>query len=233
MTRLLGDLAASIAAHEHRPTVVGVSGAVAVGKSTIAAELADRIAAAGTTVHVISTDAFLFPNSVLAERDLVMRKGFPETYDFGALAATIETVRRSEAATIPVYSHGVYDILPGESERVAPTDVLVVEGVVALQPPLRELLDIAISVEAPAEMVRGWFVERFLVFTDEARADPASFYHGFAQLDAAQVRSIAEGVWDGINGVNLHEHIAPSGATADVVVEKGSDHRVLSVHPPA
>jgi type I pantothenate kinase len=233
MTERLADLAASIVEHERRPTVVGVSGAVAVGKTTIATQLADRIAAAGTTVRVISTDAFLLPNAVLADRDLVMRKGFPESYDFGALTTAIATVRRGEPTTIPVYSHAVYDVLPDEREPVDPTDVLIVEGVVSLQLPVRELVDIAIYVEAPEEIVRGWFVERFLRFTDDARIDPASFYHGFARLDTAQVRAIAEATWDGINGPNLHEHIAPSGATADAVVEKGGDHSVVGVRPPA
>jgi type I pantothenate kinase len=233
MTDHIAELAASIASQERRPTVVGVSGAVAVGKTTISIDIADRTAAAGNTTRIVSTDAFLFPNAELAARDLLMRKGFPESYDFDALLATIETARRGEPATIPVYSHGVYDVLPDELEVVEPTNVLIVEGVIALQPPVRGVLDVAIYVEAPSDIVRSWFVERFLAFTEDGRKDPASFYHGFAQLDAAQVRAIAEATWDGINGVNLREHIAPSRATADVVVEKGSNHGVLSVHPPA
>ncbi len=229
MSEALADLAASIVTDVPPPAVVGVSGAVAVGKTTIATQIADRIAAAGTTVRVISTDAFLFPNTVLAERNLVMRKGFPESYDFGALATTIATLRRGEATTIPVYSHAVYDVVADERERVDPTDVVIVEGVVALQAPLRELLDVAIYVDAQEQIVRGWFVERFLRFTEDARTDAASFYHGFARFETAQVRAIAEATWDGINGVNLHDHIAPSAATADAVVEKGSDHSVLDV----
>jgi type I pantothenate kinase len=233
MTDHISELAASIVSSDRRPTVVGLSGAVAVGKTTIATQLADRIAASGATVRIISTDAFLFPNAELSARDLLMRKGFPESYDFGALTTTIARLRLGGSTTIPVYSHGVYDVLQDESETVDPSDVLIIEGVVALQPPVREVLDVGICVTTPEDVVRSWFVERFLRLTEEGRDDAASFYHGFARLDPDQVRSIAEATWDGINGVNLREHIAPSGSTADVVVEKGSDHGVLSVHPPA
>jgi type I pantothenate kinase len=233
MTDAITDLAASILGVEHRPVVVGVSGAVAVGKTTIAMQLADRIAAAGATVQVISTDAFLFPNAVLAQRDILMRKGFPESYDFGGITTTIATVRRGERTAIPVYSHATYDVLEGAEDAVDAVDVLILEGVVALQAPVRDVLDVAVYVDAAEELVRGWFVDRFLRFTADAREDPASFYAGFATLEEAQVRAIAEATWDGINGVNLHEHIGPSGATADVVITKGDGHAVLSVQRSA
>jgi type I pantothenate kinase len=233
MSDELAQLAHEITSSSARPAVVGISGAVAVGKTTVATQIADRIAASGTTVQVISTDAFLFPNAVLAERDLVMRKGFPESYDFGAMVSAIAAVRRGERIEIPVYSHATYDLVPDVREPVGAVDVLIVEGVVALQPPVRDVLDVAVYVEAPEEVVRGWFVERFLRFTADARSDPASFYHGMSALDEAQVRAIADATWDGINAVNLHEHIAPSGATADVVVAKGAGHAVLSVRRSA
>jgi type I pantothenate kinase len=36
-------------------------------------------------------------------------------------------------------------------------------------------------------------------------------------------------VWDGVNGPNLRQHIAPGRTRAQVVVEKGLDHRVRRV----
>jgi type I pantothenate kinase len=229
MTDELAVLASEISSEARRPAIVGVSGAVAVGKTAIATHLADRIATHGASVQVISTDAFLLPNSVLAERDLVMRKGFPESYDFGAMLGALAAVQRGEEASIPVYSHATYDVVPGAREPVAAVDVLILEGVVALQPPVRDVLDLGAYVDAPEELVRGWFVDRFLRLTADARDDPTSFYHGLAAVDDAQVRAIADATWDGINAVNLREHIAPSGATADVVIIKGPDHAVLSV----
>ena len=67
------------------PVVVGLGGSVASGKSTFAAELAAALLP--RAVEVVSTDGFLLPNAVLLERDLVLRKGFPETYDEVAILA--------------------------------------------------------------------------------------------------------------------------------------------------
>ena len=66
-------------------------------------------------------------------------------------------------------------------------------------------------------------------FVDDARADESSFYHGFAALTPEQIAGIAEATWDGINGPNLTEHIAPSRAHATFVVRKSTDHQMLEV----
>jgi type I pantothenate kinase len=207
-----------------RPRIIGIAGAVAVGKSTIASALSAELGAT-----MLSTDAFLFPNSVLAERNLAMRKGFPESYDTDNINRTMTALRAGRNVDLPVYSHESYDIVEDASEPVLAADLVVIEGIVALQPPLRAFLDLALYIDAPEEIVRGWFVDRFLRWTEQARDEPASFYHGFAALDEDAVRSIAEMTWDGINAVNLKEHIAPSRSSADLVVEKASDHSIAHI----
>jgi type I pantothenate kinase len=61
---------------------------VAAGKSTLCAALKATLEPA-LRVEVVSTDGFLFPNAVLAERGTLMRKGYPETYDGDSLAAIL------------------------------------------------------------------------------------------------------------------------------------------------
>jgi type I pantothenate kinase len=233
VTDLLDALAGRIAAWEPKPVLVAVTGAVAVGKTTIATHIADRVAAHGVAVRVISTDSFLYANAELAARDIPnLRKGFPESYDIAALVAALSALRRGDRVELPVYSHATYD-LTGEREPIDVTDVLIVEGVVALQPAVRDTVDLGIYVDADADVARGWFIERFLRFVADARADEASFYRMFTSMDDDQVRSVAEATWDGINGVNLAQHIAPTIGAADVVVEKGPDHAVLAVRERA
>lgn len=213
----------------NRPVVVGIAGAVAVGKTTLADALADRLSRAGDRVEVVSTDAFLFPNEVLEARDLTMRKGFPETYVTEPMLTLIDRVRAREAMSIPIYSHATYDIVRDRTRTIDGVDVLVVEGVVALQSPVRERLDLAVYIDTDEEIVRGWFVDRFLRLTDEARVDPASFYHALSGLGPDDVLALARSAWDMINGVNLREHIGPTKDAADVVLRKGPDHVFLDV----
>ena len=70
-----------------QPFIIGVSGSVAVGKSTtsrLLQILLSRIVP-GATVELVTTDGFLFPNDTLIKREILTRKGFPESYDMEAL----------------------------------------------------------------------------------------------------------------------------------------------------
>lgn len=216
------------------PHIVGVSGAVAVGKSTVAARLAEDVAERGRRVHVVATDAFLYPNAILHERGLSLRKGFPETYDFDAMMRFLTAIRAgAPRVEVPVYSHAAYDIVADEWTTIENADVVLLEGVVALQPPVVDALDASIYVDADESHVRGWFVTRFLALTEAAKRDQSSFYRIFAGMTPDEVRRIAEDTWESINGVNLREHIAPSRERATFVVEKSSDHSVKRVVGPA
>ncbi len=74
------------------------TGSVAAGKSTLCGALRAALEPA-RRVEVVSTDGFLWPNAVLAGRGVLMRKGYPETYDRGGLAAALRGLR--EALVFP------------------------------------------------------------------------------------------------------------------------------------
>jgi type I pantothenate kinase len=209
--------------------VVGVAGPVAVGKTTIVRALAERLAARGRNVRMLTTDAFLLPNAALSERGLQMRKGFPESYDVVAMGAALARLHAGAAVAVPVYSHDLYDIVPGAHDTVEPADVVLVEGIVALQAPAVDHLDLALYVDADEASVRRWFSQRFSRLTAAAADDPDSFYHRFAAMPADQLEQLADATWDAINAPNLHAHIAPSAARADVIVRKADDHSIAEV----
>ncbi len=124
--------------HERTPFVIGVAGSVAVGKSTTARILRELIARWDwePKVDLVTTDGFLHPNAVLTRRNLMARKGFPESYDRRALLRFVAEVKAGKSeVTAPVYSHLTYDIVPGERIVVRRPDVLIVEGLNVLQPP--------------------------------------------------------------------------------------------------
>jgi len=104
-----------------QPFIIGVSGSVAVGKSTtsrLLQILLSRIVP-GASVELVTTDGFLYPNSVLIEQDILNRKGFPESYDMEALLNFLDQLKNGQDVDIPVYSHEIYDIVPGQKQRVA------------------------------------------------------------------------------------------------------------------
>ena len=163
---------------------------------------------------------------MLEARGLVERKGYPETYDLDRLAVLVASARAGDRSlSAPVYSHQRYDVLD-EPETFDRPDVLVVEGVVALQ---RRFGDLAVYIDAALEDVERWFVARFHDLVREAADDPGSFYRGFVGLEPDAVTDLARAVWTAVNLPNVVEHIAPSAAHADVVVHKGPDHDIRSV----
>ncbi|GMU78585.1 MAG: hypothetical protein AMXMBFR46_13800 [Acidimicrobiia bacterium] len=209
--------------------VVAIAGPVAVGKSTLAAGVAEVIASPVTRVAVVGTDGFLFPNAVLERRGLALRKGFPESYDVDALVRFVESMRAGAPRSIPVYSHDTYDVVPGDRRVVPAADVVVIEGVNALSAlsAAGGLVDLSVYLDAPEDVVEAWYVERFLALCESAR--PSSFYARFSGMDAAALDALAREVHRAVNVANLRAHIAPSRALAEVVIEKRADHSVATI----
>jgi type I pantothenate kinase len=221
------------------PFVIGIAGSVAVGKSTTARLLQELLRRWDDTpsVELITTDGFLWPNAELERRGLLQRKGFPESYDRRSLTRFVSQVKSGAASvTAPVYSHLVYDIVPGEQVTVSRPDVLIVEGLNVLQPPassahiaVSDLFDFTIYVDARTADIERWYVERFLRLQRGAFADPSSYFHRYATLSEPEAVERAKSIWAEINGPNLEQNVLPTRARADLVLRKGADHSVASV----
>lgn len=220
------DLAARIAKY-HRPgetLVAGITGSVAVGKTTLARQIAEALPA-DLKVEIISTDGFLKPNAVLEAAGLSMRKGFPESYDRAAMAAALAGLK-SGPVTVPAYSHTTYDVDPAAARAIAGADVVLVEGL-GLAPDAsgqRPPLDLLLYIDAAEDDIIAWFLTRFMGLWDAAASDPASFYARFRHMSEAEARQFALSVWNGINRPNWLEHIARAKPAADLVVVKALDH---------
>ncbi len=220
------------------PFVIGIAGSVSVGKSTIA-RLLRLLLAHGPErprVELVTTDGFLYPNAELERRGLMARKGFPESYDRRALLAFVRDVKAGSAQVrAPVYSHLVYDVMPGEHRTMQRPDVLLLEGLNVLQPAqeaavaVRDFIDFSVYVDAATDDIRRWYVERFLRLRETAFRNPDSYFRRYATLDETQAAERAESIWAEINGPNLEHNILPTRGRASLVLHKGPDHSVTGL----
>jgi type I pantothenate kinase len=223
------------------PFVIGVAGSVAVGKSTTSRVLQALLARwpSHPRVEVVTTDGFLFSNEVLNARNMMHRKGFPESYDVRRLVAMLHRLKSgAPTVEVPQYSHVTYDVAPTVVAMQVP-DIVIVEGINVLQiPPTRDTLDdrfvsdyfdFSIYVDADEPDVRQWYVDRTFHLRDLARADPSSFFGFLVPMDDAGVEGFADMIWSNVNGVNLRENILPTRSRADLILEKGRDHAVANV----
>ncbi|MEY2468697.1 MAG: type pantothenate kinase, partial [Actinomycetota bacterium] len=130
------DLVAELvaASKERDARVVGVTGGIAVGKSTVAAALANALG-----IPTVSTDGFI-------KSDAGPRKGYAESYDAAALTAFVDAFLADHNASAPRYSHLHYDVTSYEDIT---GDGLVLDGLHLGHPllRLRDRIDLLVHLD--------------------------------------------------------------------------------------
>ncbi|WP_267924393.1 type I pantothenate kinase [Pseudomonas sp. Au-Pse12] len=217
------------------PYVIGVSGSVAVGKSSFARVLAALLAywPGKPNVHLVTTDSFLYPLATLQEKNILHRKGFPESYDEPLFVDFLQAVcRRGEAARIPIYSHVRYDILADEAQSVEAPDIIILEGLNVLQGErgqglnALDFIDFSIYVDAPQATIKTWYLERFVYLKNTAFQSADSYFNKYKGLSDTEALSVASDTWDRVNLKNLVENILPTRERANLIIHKSADHSI-------
>ncbi|MFA9549937.1 MAG: type I pantothenate kinase [Hyphomicrobium sp.] len=225
------------------PFILGVAGSVAAGKSTTARVLKALLARwpDHPRVEQITTDGFLLPNAELERRQIMNRKGFPESFDTARLLNFLADVKSGmKRVEVPVYSHFHYDILLDQTTVIESPDILVVEGLNVLQPAnmprggeaipfVSDFFDFSIYLDAEPDVIRDWYVARFMRLRSTAFRDPGAYFHQYANLSQDDAHARATEIWNTINLKNLEEHILPTRQRAGLILRKSADHHVESV----
>ena len=226
--------------HNGTPFVIGIAGSVAVGKSTTARLLQALLARwpEHPKVELVTTDGFLLPNAELKQRGLMSRKGFPESYDRRALTRFVADVKAGkEEVSAPVYSHLIYDIVPGERLTVRRPDILIIEGLNVLQPALpgkdgrtrvavADYFDFSVYVDARTDDIERWYLERFRKLRETAFQSPSSYFHRYTQVSEEEALEYGRHLWRTINKPNLEHNILPTRGRSTLILRKGPDHKV-------
>ncbi len=173
MTPDFDDLADQIRAKQSddRRILVAIVGAPASGKSTLSDRLYHHLGGDKAGAAVVPMDGFHFDDAILKERDLLPRKGAPNTFDVGGLKRTLIALREDqpEDVYVPIFDRNL-EISRGSARAISPHHrIILVEGNYLLldQAPwdqLHGLFDLSIYLDVPEDTLRDRLIERWTGF---------------------------------------------------------------------
>jgi uridine kinase len=134
-----------------QPLTIGIAGGTASGKTTVARRLVERLG--NHPVAVLDQDSYYRD---LADLPLEERARFnfdhPDAFDTALLVRHLTELRAGNPVEKPVYSFTQHT-RTGETLRVNPGDVVILEGILVLAlEPVRELLDVKVFVDSDADV---------------------------------------------------------------------------------
>ena len=133
------------------PLVIGIAGGTGSGKTTIADVVLGRIGA--ENIAFLAHDAYYrdLNDLPLAQRDSV-NFDHPDSLDTDLMIDHIEQLKAWETVNVPIYDFTRHERTM-ETAAVEPHPVILVEGILVFaEPELRDIFDVKIYVDTPADI---------------------------------------------------------------------------------
>jgi phosphoribulokinase len=139
-----------------RPTILGIVGDSAAGKTTLSRGLV-RILGEDKVTHVCTDDYHRYDRKQRAERNVTPLD--PECNYVDVMGQHLGHLRAGQAILKPVYRHA--DGTFGPPVYVAPKTFTVVEGLLGYHTPdMRQIYDVRVFLAPPEDLRRKWKVDR-------------------------------------------------------------------------
>ena len=180
MTPDLDALAARIMATQSDDCriLVAIAGAPASGKSTLSDRLCHHLGGDEAGAAVVPMDGFHFDDAILKQRDLLNRKGAPNTFDVGGLQRILAALKTEtdQDVYVPLFDRGL-ELSRGSARCISPRHkIILVEGNYLLlgQAPwdrLAPMFDLSIYLDVAEDILRARLIDRWRGFGfDDASA---------------------------------------------------------------
>ena len=142
------------------PFIIAIAGGSGSGKSTLAdalvAELGpSRAVKLGEDNYYWPLSHYGAPDTPEAWRELTAQINFddPASKDLDLMEADLRQLKSGIAIAQPVYDYARHDRRPGETRRIEPHEVIVLEGIHVLSiPQIRDLIDLSVYVETQDDL---------------------------------------------------------------------------------
>jgi len=189
-----------------RPVIIGLAGGSGSGKSTILRRLLDELGP--EHVSVLEHDAYYKDlGGIPFEDRLRVNYDHPDSLETPLLVSHIEQLLAGQAVNKPVYDFSNHT-RAGETQRIEPTPIIIVEGILVLaEPELTKQMDIRLFVDTDDDIrlirrIRRDMVER-----------------------GRSLESILEQYESTVRPMHI-EFVEPSKRQADVIIPRGGYNAV-------
>jgi uridine kinase len=188
------------------PIVVGIAGGSGSGKTTVVHRILDRVG--WDRIAYLPHDAYYKDASHLPwEERIHLNYDHPNSLDNDLLIAHIRMLLRGEAIDAPIYDFSTHT-RKRETRRISPSPVILVEGIlVFVDERLRDLMDIKIYVDTPAD---ERFIRRLLRDIRER---------------GRTVDSVVEQYQSTVRPMHM-KFVEPSKQYADIIIPEGGHNDV-------
>ena len=186
--------------------IIGIAGGTGSGKTTVVKEIINQLKEGD--VAVLSQDSFYRDNSHLPiEQRQAINFDHPDSIEFELLIESIKKLKAGQTIQEPIYSYLTCTRFP-ETIEVKPHKVIIIEGILCLQPKeLRDLMDIKIFVDCDADVRLSRVIMRDII---ERGRD---------------VLKVLQRYEETVRPSHL-QFIEPTKRYADIIVPEGGENRV-------
>lgn len=224
---------------KHIPYIIGINGSVSSGKSTFAQYLAGllRCLPNKPEVSILSTDDFIYSNQMLKKKGLMEQKGYPVSYNWPLLFASLQRLKENKQTSIQQYNQQLSDIDPHKKTHIPKNqDFIIVEGINLLKPTCQEELDIfllsdyldySIYLATKEKHLKHWFYKRLT--HKVALWKKRGIRKDITRKNQKALRAFSNKIWRNYNKVNLLRFIRPYKYRANLIINQDRKHQVKSL----
>ena len=190
-----------------KPTIIGIAGGTASGKSTIAKRLYDEASKNGSVSLIRLDDYYFNMHKVVRSKTGMLNYDHPDSYDLNYIMEQLNELREGRAINKPIYDFVTHTRM-AEYEVVEPSNIIIVEGIMAFAfDKLLPLYDVKIFVDT-ADDIR--FIRRLKRdMSDRGRT----------------LESVVEQYMDTVRPMH-HAFVEPSKKHADIIVPEGGHNNI-------
>lgn len=185
--------------------IVGIAGGSASGKTTVVNKIKEFF---GDGITVIGHDNYYKAHDDMTyEERTHLNYDHPNAFDTERMIEDVKRLKAGETVNIPVYDYSVHNRSNG-TQTITPQRVVVLEGILLLYDAgLRELMDVKIFVDAPAD-------ERLVRRIKRDMAERERSLHSVLSQYQDTVRPMHE------------QFVEPTKAYADIIIPRGGENHV-------